>query len=87
MPIEKEVVCNLKYLLANELIRFTIARIIDDHPDEDYVNDNVFDVSFDRKSYLYCKGFDDQELQDSFVKSFLLRMESYENSPKRFKDF
>ncbi len=87
VPIEKEVVCNLKYLLANELIRFTIARIIDDHPDEDYVNDNVFDVSFDRKSYLYCKGFDDQELQDSFVKSFLLRMESYENSPKRFKDF
>lgn len=87
VPIEKEVVCNLKYLLANELIRFTIESIIDAHPDQDYVEENVFDVSFDRKSYLYCKGFDDQELQDSFVKSFLLRMESYENSPKRFKDF
>ncbi|MBR9983451.1 MAG: hypothetical protein MUP48_01710 [Wolbachia endosymbiont of Homalodisca vitripennis] len=87
VPIKKEVVCNLKYLLANELIRFTIARIIDDHPDEDYVNDNVFDVSFDRKSYLYCKGFDDRELQNSFVSSFSSKMESYENSPKRFKDF
>ncbi|OAM06052.1 MAG: hypothetical protein TV41_04345 [Wolbachia endosymbiont of Dactylopius coccus] len=86
VPIKKEVVCNLKYLLANELIRFTIESIIDDHPDEDYVEDNVYDVSFDRKSYLYCKGFDDQELKDSFVKSFSSRMESYENSPKNFKD-
>ncbi|BDG76078.1 hypothetical protein [Wolbachia pipientis] len=88
VPIEKEVVCNLKYLLANELIRFTIARIIDDHPKgPDYVNENVYDVGFERKSYLYCKGFDDQELKKSFVKSFSSRMESYENSPKRFKDF
>ncbi|WP_264704562.1 hypothetical protein [Wolbachia endosymbiont (group B) of Apotomis betuletana] len=86
VPIKKEVVYNLKYLLANELIRFTIARIIDDHPDEDYVEDNVYDVGFERKSYLYCKGFDDQELKDSFVKSFSSRMESYENSPKNFKD-
>lgn len=86
LPMEKEVVYNLKYLLANELIRFTIARIIDDHPDEDYVEDNIFDVSFDRKSYLYCKGFDDQELKDSFVKSFSSRMESYENSPENFED-
>ena len=88
VPIEKEVVCNLKYLLANELIRFTIARIMDVHPKgPDYVNENVYDVGFERKSYLYCKGFDDQELKDSFVKSFSSRMESYENSPKRFKGF
>ncbi|WP_353280720.1 hypothetical protein [Wolbachia endosymbiont (group B) of Cyclophora punctaria] len=87
VPIEKEVVCNLKYLLANELIRFTIESIIDAHPDQGYVENNVYDVSFDRKSYLYCKGFDDQELKDSFVKSFSSRMESYENSPKRSKGF
>ncbi|WP_410542467.1 hypothetical protein [Wolbachia endosymbiont of Tetranychus urticae] len=88
VPIEKEVVCNLKYLLANELIRFTIESIIDDHPKgPDYVENNLYDVSFDRKYYLYCKGFDDQELKDSFVKSFSSRMESYENSPKRFKGF
>lgn len=87
VPIEKEVVCNLKYLLANELIRFTIESIIDAHPDQDYVEENVYDVGFDRKSYLYCKGFDDQELKDSFVKSFSSRMESYENGPKNFKDF
>ncbi|CCE77164.1 MULTISPECIES: hypothetical protein [Wolbachia] len=88
VPIEKGVVCNLKYLLANELIRFTIESIIDDHPKgPDYVNENVYDVSFERKSYLYCKGFDDQELKDSFVKLFSSRMESYENSPKRFKGF
>ena len=88
VPIKKEVVCNLKYLLANELIRFTIESIIDDHPKgPDYVENNLYDVSFDRKYYLYCKGFDDQELKDSFVKSFSSRMESYENSPKRFKGF
>ncbi|TNK93870.1 hypothetical protein OUY_04165 [Wolbachia endosymbiont of Leptopilina clavipes] len=88
VPIEKEVVCNLKYLLANELIRFTIARIMDVHPKgPDYVNENVHDVSFERKSYLYCKGFDDRELKESFVKSFSSRMESYEKSPKRFKGF
>lgn len=88
VPIEKEVVCNLKYLLANELIRFTIARIMDVHPKgPGYVNGNVYDVSFERKSYLYCKGFDDRELKESFVKSFSSRMESYEKSPKRFKGF
>ncbi|WP_425383948.1 hypothetical protein [Wolbachia endosymbiont (group B) of Eupithecia inturbata] len=88
VPIKKEVVCNLKYLLANELIRFTIESIIDDHPKgPDYVENNIYDVSFERKSYLYCKGFDDRELKDSFVKSFSSRMESYENSPKRFKGF
>ncbi|MGL9758655.1 MAG: hypothetical protein ACR5LA_07560 [Wolbachia sp.] len=87
VPIEKEVVCNLKYLLANELTRFTIESIIDNHPNADYVEGNVFDVSFDRKSYLHCKGFDDRELQNSFVSLFSSRMESYENSPKRFKDF
>lgn len=88
VPIEKEVVCNLKYLLANELIRFTIESIIDDHPKgPDYVENNLYDVGFERKYYLYCKGFDDRELKDSFVKSFSSRMESYENSPKRFKGF
>ncbi|OJH30987.1 hypothetical protein Wxf_00360 [Wolbachia endosymbiont of Armadillidium vulgare] len=87
VPMEREVVRNLKYLLANELIRFTIESIIDDHPDEDYVEDNIFDEGFDRKSYLYCKGFDDRELQNSFVSLFSSKMESYENSPKKFKDF
>ncbi|WP_143689282.1 hypothetical protein [Wolbachia endosymbiont of Nilaparvata lugens] len=88
VPIEKEVVCNLKYLLANELIRFTIESIIDDHPKgPDYVEKNVYDVGFDRKSYLYCKGFDKRELKESFVELFSSRMEGYENSPKNFKDF
>ncbi|RDD35283.1 hypothetical protein Wcon_00539 [Wolbachia endosymbiont of Cylisticus convexus] len=87
VPMEKEVVRNLKYLLANELIRFTIGSIIEDHPDEDYVEDNIYDKGFDRKSYLYCKGFDDGELQNSFVSLFSSNMENYENSPKKFKDF
>lgn len=88
VPMEKEVVLNLKYLLANELIRFSIEEsIIDNHPDQDYVESRIFDMSFDRQSYLYCKGFDDQELKSSFINSFLSRMESYDNSPKRFNDF
>ncbi len=88
VPIEKEVVYNLKYLLANELIRFTIARIMGDHPKgPDYVEDNLYDVGFDKKSYLYCKGFDDQKLKGSFVELFLSIMKSYENAPKNFKGF
>ncbi|WP_353276841.1 hypothetical protein [Wolbachia endosymbiont (group B) of Villa cingulata] len=87
VPMEKKVVRNLKYLLANELIRFTIARIIDDYGDVDYVNESVYDVGFDKKSYLYCKGFDDPKLKESFVTSFSSRMEKHKNSPKNFKDF
>ncbi len=87
VPMEKEVVLNLKYLLANELIRFTTSSIIRGHPDEDYVEDNIFDESFDRESYLYCMRFDDRELQNSFVRLFSSKMESYENSSEKFKDF
>lgn len=41
-----------------------------------------------KENIIYTvRGFDDRELKDSFVKSFSSRMESYENSPKRFKGF
>ncbi|WP_264719734.1 hypothetical protein [Wolbachia endosymbiont (group B) of Eucosma cana] len=86
VPMKEKVVCNLKYLLANELIRFTIETIVDSHPDKD-VEGNVSDKNFDRESYLYCICFNDQELKDSFVSLFSSTMESYENAPKNFKDF
>jgi len=83
VPMKEKVVCNLKYLLANELIRSTIESIIDAHPDKD-VEGNVSDKNFDRESYLYCICFDDQELKNSFVESFSSSMENYKNAPKNF---
>ncbi|WP_353287120.1 hypothetical protein [Wolbachia endosymbiont (group B) of Gerris lacustris] len=87
VPIEKEVVCNLKYLLANSLVQFTTNVIMESYSDQDYVDDNTREVSFDRKSYLYCIRFKNRELQNSLVNSFSSKVKSYKNGPKKTKDF
>lgn len=87
VPIEKEVVCNLKYLLTNALVQFTTNVIMESYSDQDYVEDNILDVSFDRKSYLYCIRFKNRELQNSLVNSFSSKVKSYKNGPKKTKDF
>ncbi|WP_264376137.1 hypothetical protein [Wolbachia endosymbiont (group B) of Sphaerophoria taeniata] len=87
VPIEKEVVRNLKYLLAGALVQFTANVIMESYSDQDYVDDNTRDVSFDRKSYLYCIRFKNRELQNSLVNSFSSKVKSYKNGPKKTKDF
>ncbi|AGJ99086.1 hypothetical protein wNo_06800 [Wolbachia endosymbiont of Drosophila simulans wNo] len=87
VPIEKEVVRNLKYLLANSLVQFTTNVIMESYSDQDYVDDNTREVSFDRKSYLYCIRFKNRELQNSLVNSFSSKVKSYKNGPKKTKDF
>ncbi|MGL9725857.1 MAG: hypothetical protein ACR5KV_04175 [Wolbachia sp.] len=67
VPVDKGVVYNLKYFLANNLVQFAINTVMKESVDPDYIEDNISDKTFDRESYLHCISFDDQELQNSFV--------------------
>lgn len=85
VPMKDEVVYNLKSLLANNLEQFAIGAVVaEENFRQDYVDENMSDRAFDRKSYLHCISFNDQELQNSFVKMLSSQVEGCENGPKDF---
>lgn len=86
VPIDKDIVLNLKCLLANGLARDVTGAMGRDFGLE-YVEEYTSDESFDRKSYLYCMRFYDKRLQDYFVESFSSKVKDYKNSPKKAGDF
>ncbi len=86
VPIDKGVVFNLKCLLAHGLAK-DAKEDMGNEFGERCMEGRVYDVRFDRKSYLYCMRFYDKKLQDYFVESFSSRIKNYKNGPKSTNDF
>ncbi|WP_353288413.1 hypothetical protein [Wolbachia endosymbiont (group A) of Tromatobia lineatoria] len=73
-PVDKGVIFNLKSHLASSLKKDVL---------EGMPTCSIFTNAFDKKKYLWCGEFDNEELSQQFKSKFLSRMrERYKNVPK-----
>ncbi|WP_425386517.1 hypothetical protein [Wolbachia endosymbiont (group A) of Barypeithes pellucidus] len=80
VPIDKDVVFNLKCCLAHVLAK-DIKVNIGHEFGIGYAEENTGYVSFDRKSYLYCMRFNDWKLKVRFINLLSSKIARYGNVP------
>lgn len=84
VEIDEGVVFNLKCYLAQALAG-DVQEDMGKKFGVKYVREHIYDISFDRSSYLLCMRFDDWKLKVYFINSFSSKIARYEeNAPRDY---